>query len=239
MRAILQEYSSSSSDGEEEASVLPKPTAWLEEERVAPDPHEGRIRSFPHEEGAYATHVYATVSESDALEQKVRSARQQLLRSFPSLHEIEEWHVSCSRTVAIRAPQIESLRRSLSHSLRRTRAITYSFGGWRSFVNDEKTRTFVAMEVGAGADSFRSVIRAVDACFVRHALEPYYADPVPHVSLFWCLGDACDALDPLLDALPRLEGGEHASFVADAVTCKVGNRRFEVALRPGTATDRT
>lgn len=239
MRAILQEYSSSSSDGEEEASVLPKPTAWLEEERVAPDPHEGRIRSFPHEEGAYATHVYVTVSASDALAQKVRNARQQLLRSFPSLHEIEEWHVSCSRTVAIRAPQIESLRRSLSHSLRRTRAITYSFGGWRSFVNDEKTRTFVAMEVGAGADSFRSLIRAVDACFVRHALESYYADPVPHVSLFWCLGDACDALNPLLDALSRLEGGERASFVADAVTCKVGNRRFEVALRSGTATDRT
>lgn len=231
MRALVHEYTSSSSEVEEEPAPLPHAASWFQEGVGAPDPHEGRIRSFPHEEGAFATHVYVQVSAGVGLVQKVQSARLQLLRSFPHLHEIEEWHVSCSRTVAVRAPQIESLRRSLSHALRRTRTIAYGFGRWNVFVNDEKTRTFVAMEVGIGATSFLGVIRAVDASFVRHGLEPYYVDPVPHVSLFWCLGDVSETLRPIVDALPRLDGGEGASHVADAVLCKVGNRRFEVALR--------
>lgn len=72
------------------------------------------------------------------------------------------------------------------------------------FVNDECTRTFLALPLAAGRDPVLAMIRAVDTVLIRFRGAPYYADPQPHVSLLSWPGDLESQVTAQLDRLQSL-----------------------------------
>jgi len=61
-------------------------------------------------------------------------------------------------------------------------------------VNDERTRSFLTVGVGAGCvDRLRRLVASVDSVLARYRQPVYYADPKLHVSVASLKGDAAAA----------------------------------------------
>jgi hypothetical protein len=98
-------------------------------------------------------------------------------------------------------------------------------------VNDERTRSFLTVGVGAGCDDrLRRLVASVDAVLARYRQPLYYADPKFHVSVASLKGDAAAAWEA---AGAEGQKGEEdaAAVVVDMVECRVGHKLFEIPLR--------
>lgn len=141
-------------------------------------------------------------------------------------------HISLSRTAAVRMPQIESLVESLQRAGRRFAPLELTLSGLKVFINDERTRTFLALPVAPpGAQAVNKMIAAVDRAFVMHGLPRFYEDPQPHVSIGWVAGDQQAALERAVAAsisTAQLRGRRLADFTFKLrpreVLCRVGQR---------------
>ena len=92
--------------------------------------HQGRIRTVPHVEGQYATHIYVplVLHQNDALYTLVEDALTLAKARVPSLHTIGrqergkvnavrwELHISLSRPLFLRAHQREEFKRAVGQS---------------------------------------------------------------------------------------------------------------------------
>lgn len=213
---MLQDYGSS--DGELEQSGVKAGNS---------DPYQGRIRNFPHVEGSYATHVYVTVH----LPEQARTSLACLVKQVAlPLHALasspkEGLHLSLSRTVAIRHLQISELVAKLKRALLRTERFIMSFQGWEAFVNDDGTRTFLAVPVSQGHAQVCRSIQQVNKAFTLFDLQCFYEDPRPHVSVAWTLGSHAASL---------MQHVQHSTAAAPAawtmqlekIECKIGQNTY-------------
>ncbi|PCH40340.1 hypothetical protein WOLCODRAFT_162284 [Wolfiporia cocos MD-104 SS10] len=187
-----------------------------------PSLHQGRIRTTPHVEGQYAAYVYVPLLLDDhpALHKLLLKAFTDAKLIVPPLHPIglavnanaednpsgrakavRELHVSITRPIYLRAHQRDELRHavravSLSHS-----SFKASFAQISELTNDERTRTFLALEVGAGHAELKKLTTALTPTLTSLRQKDFYADPRFHASFAWALLDrpplpAASALNP-------------------------------------------
>jgi hypothetical protein len=253
MDAIAQ-YGSSEEDGEDG-------------ERHQALSYNHRVRNFPHVQGNYATHVYIEVSIPQPCCDALRTLLAALQAACPSpFHPLIEptplpsknappacgkptssscvsYHISLSRTVAIRSHQIKSLLAQLRHQLRRLRRFSVVIASQNMIVleNDEKTSTFVALSAGPavfGAEHpTNPLLRAMDAvsnAFQYHGLQRYYENPRPHVSIGWMLGAQSQQVTDTLTADPYVQSAhQHLqkltwTFDCAEIICKIGQKSHVV-----------
>ncbi|RUS84176.1 hypothetical protein EGW08_008063 [Elysia chlorotica] len=201
-----------------------------------PAMHQNRVRSFPHEVGNWATYVYIPVRKDERLLSFVQNVTEQLL---PQGFEIlPEFHVSLSRTVAIRHHWIEPLVDSLKDKLQDISTSVCEIVDVKLFTNDEKTRTFVCLELADDDTELLKYVEAVDSSFKDFRLAPYYENPSFHISVGWCLGDivsnvsrqdlskAKDMLSEFVAAHPDL-----SIVYAHEIICRSGNKSFGIKLK--------
>ncbi|KAL5503629.1 hypothetical protein EMCRGX_G010607 [Ephydatia muelleri] len=179
---------------------LPLPDAILnmfqaEEPRGNHGNHEGRVRSFPHMRGNWPSfaHIPFSLEEHD-LAPCIASYHHTLcalLSHSGTLHMVHppEVHISLSRTVPIRHHWIEPLVCSLKNCISGHKRFFISFSGPEVYSNDEKTRSFIGLKVSKGHNKLCALVHDVDECFGKFGLQPFYKDPVFHISVCWCLGD--------------------------------------------------
>ncbi|GMH02543.1 hypothetical protein Nepgr_004382 [Nepenthes gracilis] len=216
-----------------------------------------RIRSFPHVEGNYALHVFIPV----LIPQPTKELAQFLKRvsaHVPDLHAVDidiplhslcnddqrlehvslgrEFHISLGRTVPIRVHQIGSMVTMLRQNLQSQRRYWIDFSKWEVFVNDDRTRTFLSIEVTSGGFAeIMKQIQAVDYVYKLHNLPQFYKDPRPHISLAWALGDISD----LLRRVVGQEVKKHTSIAGSSlkriftvqfggINCKIGNKTYKI-----------
>ncbi|KAF2321344.1 hypothetical protein GH714_040413 [Hevea brasiliensis] len=176
-----------------------------------------RARSFPHVEGNYALHVYIPVYIPPMSNKEVVLFLKRVSSLVPSLHVVDadvpldilceddhkleqvalgrEFHISLGRTVPIRVHQIDSVIMMLRQRLQFQKRYWIDFSKWEVFVNDDKTRTFLSMEVVTGGlAEISKQIQSVNEVYKLHNLPEFYKDPRPHISLAWALGDINDSL---------------------------------------------
>lgn len=224
-----------------------------------------RIRNFPHVQGNYATHVYIQVdipqrccgalrALQDALQAACPVPCNPLVVLSPDYEDGRcifekslapglqskpaSYHISLSRTVAIRSQQIKSLLAQLRHQLRRLKRFPVKIASQNMMVleNDERTCTFVALSVAVNGSEHPTnpLERAMDAvsnAFQYHGLPRYYEDPRPHVSIGWMLGaqsqqvtgDVLSAHPGVSDAHQHLHNLNWA-FEPAEVICKIGQK---------------
>nr|XP_023411309.1 U6 snRNA phosphodiesterase [Loxodonta africana] len=105
------------------------------------------------------------------------------------------------------------------------------------YTNQEKTRTFVGLEVTSGHAQFLSLVSEVDRVMEEFALTTFYQNPSFHVSLAWCVGDARPQLEGqclhnLQEIVDEFEDSELLLRVyAEQIRCKSGNKFFSLPLK--------
>ncbi|KAH9914182.1 U6 snRNA phosphodiesterase Usb1 [Epithele typhae] len=174
--------------------------------------HQGRKRTAAHVEGQWAAHVYVPLvvnrrSKLFKLLVRIYSSAKQLV---PSLHPIGltdadlsppssagpeppdntiELHISLTRPTYLRAHQRDEFKRAV-HALARTRAsFPASFAAVSELTNDERTRTFLALELGAGHDELRGLSDGLKPTLQSLRQHEFYEKPRFHASIAWALLD--------------------------------------------------
>jgi len=129
-----------------------------------PSLHQGRVRTTPHVEGQYAAYVYIPVhlTRNSSISKLVLRILTRAKEIAPTLHaigisegrdnagEMNELHVSLSRPIFLRAHQRDDLKRAVKRIARSCDPFDASFATFSELENDEGTRTFVTIEIGAG-----------------------------------------------------------------------------------------
>ncbi|KAL6763964.1 hypothetical protein V8C86DRAFT_2484777 [Haematococcus lacustris] len=179
---------------------------------------QSRVRTFPHVEGVYPTLVMVPVqlsTEEQAALARVLAAMQQLLPDLQPMSEqlrvaapgqqaaqvadavrsicqgassTTSLHLSLSRVLPVPFRLLEELEGQLRDALAGTAGAELTAQGLTSLVNDEGTRSFLALPLTKGRAEVCALIRHVDQALALHQLPTYYQDPQPHISIAWLLG---------------------------------------------------
>ncbi|KIJ60288.1 hypothetical protein HYDPIDRAFT_117368 [Hydnomerulius pinastri MD-312] len=212
----LVAYSSSEED-EKPASELARPKKKRKLPTLSPslsipvpvdNPalHQGRVRAVPHVEGQYATYIYVplVLHPKEALYTLVEDVLGICKGSVPAqaLHSIGrqenqntgsgigacwELHISLSRPLFLRAHQREDFKRAIKKVALSQAPFDASFATFSELTNDEKTRTFLALEVGAGHQEFRRCLDFLTPTLRSLRQKEFYTDPKFHASIAWAL----------------------------------------------------
>ncbi|KAM9854633.1 U6 snRNA phosphodiesterase 1 isoform 2-T3 [Aulostomus maculatus] len=166
--------------------------------------HGGRVRSFKHERGNWATYVYLPYHP----EEEFGDLMEELLSAAAACDVVltrqEEFHLSLSQTVVLRHHWIQPFTQSLKAGLLHCKRFGCLAGRLKIYCNAERTRTFLGMEVVTGHAQLLDLVRVVDRTMTEFHLDTFYEDPSFHVSLAWCVGDLTVQLGLCLQELQRL-----------------------------------
>ena len=174
--------------------------------------HQGRERSSPHVVGRWACHVYVpVVSEtSEQLGEVLSSAFHAAKAKVPTLHPIgledDRWelHISLSRPTFLWTHQKKEFKNAVRRVAASHRGWVLSLAEFIQLENDDRSRVFLAIQVGAGYEqvtlSLSFVTRALKSNSqleaLTNALAPalqaikqsdFYPEPKFHVSIGWAL----------------------------------------------------
>ncbi|TFK20590.1 hypothetical protein FA15DRAFT_599415 [Coprinopsis marcescibilis] len=204
----LVSYSSSEEEADEEkfqAKVVKKrklPTLSASIALPAPvdDPslHQGRIRTTPHIEGQFAAHVYVSVplKKTSPLHTLIKNVVIDTKEMVPTLQEFttsnpecRELHVSLSRPIYLRAHQREEVKRTVRDIANNHAPFEISFASFSELINDEKTRSFLTLEVGAGHHELKNISTDLSPILNTFRQKGYYDNPRFHASIGWALLD--------------------------------------------------
>ncbi|KAL4080839.1 hypothetical protein J3A83DRAFT_4355776 [Scleroderma citrinum] len=212
MKRGLVSYSSSDESNVEESRKLPPLSASLLPTVPVDNPaeHQGRIRSFPHVEGQYATYIYVplVLDPGEALynlvTEMVCKAREEV-KGLWAIGEVEdnelgsdihsktmanlELHISLSLPILLRAHQREEFKQAVRRVAQSVPPFDASFAALNELTNDESTRTFLAMEVGAGHIELRHILDLLTPTLRSLRQKEFYTDPKFHASIAWALLD--------------------------------------------------
>ncbi|XP_012161936.1 U6 snRNA phosphodiesterase isoform X2 [Ceratitis capitata] len=201
-----------------------------------PTEHDGRVRSFKHERGNWATYVYIKAM-SDQLEDMQEVSQGALAGVVDCLHAIEDLHISLSRTVVLQYHHIDSFVESLRTTLEVSGSFSISLRRLHIYTNAERTRTFIALKVDdMYFEKVHQLMAKVDGVMKEYRLQLFYEEPSFHISFMWCLGDKVAVLNEHLDTLKSainvvLGDSEAISLFIHEINCKSGNKEFVFKLK--------
>ncbi|BFF89302.1 U6 snRNA phosphodiesterase [Drosophila madeirensis] len=212
----------------------PKPVDEDADE-VVDDPalHGGRIRSFKHERGNWATYVYVPAFACAEQLEEFQEEAIACLAPAVEMQANEPLHLSLSRTVVLQYHQIDEFSRSLQFSLNSTTGFASTLRGLKIYTNEERTRTFLAVQLdGAFNEKMLSILQPIDKVMHDYRLQKFYDPPSFHVSLLWCVGDHEELLNSKLKQLRELlEDQDTLQLSVNEIHCKSGKKDFTYKLK--------
>ncbi|XP_036008036.1 U6 snRNA phosphodiesterase [Fundulus heteroclitus] len=199
--------------------------------------HGGRVRTFKHERGNWATYVYLPYSPEEEFEELLEEVLSALEAHGLILTRQEEFHLSVSQTVVLRHHWIQPFIQSLKAGLSPCRRFVCTAATLKVYCNAERTRTFLGMEVSTGHAQLMDLVRVVDKTMTDFGLDTFYKEPSFHVSLAWCVGDLTEKTKEILEELQSLvdnreEGPFLLTLPCAEVRCSTGNKTFRFPLKP-------
>ncbi|OJA21492.1 hypothetical protein AZE42_03281 [Rhizopogon vesiculosus] len=185
--------------------------------------HQGRIRATPHADGQYAAHVYIplVVHPKTTLHSLLEEVLDVTKEMVPAVHVIgdmdscsgnnggtvvnnsrraRELHLSLSRPIFLRAHQREEFKQAIRLIASRQAPFQASFATFSEFTNDERTRAFLSIEVGAGHHELRNMLSALSPTLQSLHQRDFYSQPRFHVSIAWALLDPDTSVNGNVDA---------------------------------------
>ncbi|XP_067934172.1 U6 snRNA phosphodiesterase 1-like [Watersipora subatra] len=202
------------------------------------DSHQGRIRSFPHERGNWASYVCIPVPYSDDFEELSASLTEILRASCTqhSFHAIPSPHISLTRTLKLRHHWLADLTQGLLQMCSLYKQFYISLRDVQVYTNDEKSRTFISVKVVSGDDHLTSIVHKLNSLLTEYNLPPFYQEASFHVSLCSCVHDARVALTPVMSKLQNAvdewirDNPECAFFSVNKLLWKAGNKETWLSL---------
>lgn len=199
--------------------------------------HGGRVRTFPHERGNWATHVYVPYEATEEFQDLLDVLLAHAQTCAPRLVRMEAFHLSLSHSVVLRHHWILPFVQALKERLASSQRFLFTADRVKIYTNQEKTRTFVGLEVTSGHAQFLDLVSEVDQVMEEFELPTFYQDPSFHISLAWCVGDArphleAQCLRELQELVDEFEDSAVLLRVlAGQVRCKSGNKFFSLPLK--------
>ncbi|XP_069409001.1 U6 snRNA phosphodiesterase 1 isoform X3 [Ovis canadensis] len=152
--------------------------------------HGGRVRTFPHERGNWATHIYVPYEAGEEFLDLLDALLCHAQTYVPRLVRMEAFHLSLSQSVVLRHHWILPFVQALKDRVASFQRFCFTADQIKIYTNQEKTRTFVGLEVTSGHAHFLDLVAEVDRVMEEFDLSTFYQDPSFHISLAWCVGDA-------------------------------------------------
>ncbi|XP_053999170.1 U6 snRNA phosphodiesterase 1 [Hylaeus anthracinus] len=206
-------------------------------EEVNDDPvkHDGRVRSFKHERGNWATLVYIDYEPSEAILSWMLS----VLKDLPIKCNIfsEQFHISVTRTLVLKYHWIDSFVTEIKKLCEGTDQFSLELLNVRAYCNDEKTRTFLGIECVDYKSVLGHFIENLNHFLAEYELPPFYEDTSYHISFAWCLGDEISNLNNFTSSLTvRLnqflaDHVEDRYVHVDKVHLKIANKLYAFKLK--------
>uniref|UniRef100_UPI00398F417C U6 snRNA phosphodiesterase 1 n=1 Tax=Pristiophorus japonicus TaxID=55135 RepID=UPI00398F417C len=198
--------------------------------------HDGRVRSFPHQRGNWSTLVYLEYYPEEEFVELIDLLLTHLQAHRLPMARIAEFHISLSQTVVLRYHWISIFVESLKEKMTSFDRFNYVSDKVKIYSNQEKTRTFLGLEVSTGSNYLLELVNEVDKSMEEFDLKTYHKNPSFHISVAWCLGDATAELEKhqqeLQDIVDKFENSARIlRMYADQVRCKTGNKIFSFPLR--------
>lgn len=199
--------------------------------------HGGRVRTFPHERGNWATHVYVPYEAKEEFPDLLDVLLLHAQTYVPRLVRMETFHLSLSHSVVLRHHWILPFVQALKDRLASSQRFIFTADRVKIYTNQEKTRTFLGLEVTSGHAQFLDLVSEVDRVMEEFELTTFYQNPSFHISLAWCVGDArlqleSRCLGELQELVDEFEDSEVLLRVlAEQVRCKSGNKFFSLPLK--------
>ncbi|NWI67256.1 USB1 phosphodiesterase, partial [Todus mexicanus] len=199
--------------------------------------HGGRVRSFPHERGNWATHVYLPYRAQEEFLELLELLVSRARTYVSSLAAMEEFHLSLSQCVVLRYHWIEPFVRSLKERLAAFHRFFCVADQVKVYSNESKTRTFIGLEISAGHFQLLELVSEVDRVLEEFDLPTFYKDPSFHISLAWCVGDLSGRLEGqcVRELQDIVDGFEDSALLLrvqwEEIRCKSGNKYFSFPLR--------
>ncbi|KAJ9084358.1 poly(U)-specific 3'-to-5' RNA exonuclease, variant 2 [Entomophthora muscae] len=213
--------------------------------------HQGRVRSIPHKEGDWATFVFIKIPVSNEIrkwlgvlerqsnkiycqENKSGDLSKTYIQSCISVSK-PYLSLSLSRTVYLKWAHIERFKIMLAESIQSSKSFDLSFSGLVTFENEEKTRSFLSLDVhpnSLGPPALHSLLNKVDAVMKKLQLSTFYQF---HVSLLWTTPP-----EKLTEALCQRIQADHPELLLELaefeipvgqVSCKIGKRMVGFPLK--------
>lgn len=236
----------SNAESEKTLSRLPLPDSLLgmfpeddvDSETEGSSRHGGRIRTFKHERGNWATLVYFSYAPEEEFLELLEEMLAVAASHGVSLTRAEDFHLSLSQTVVLRHHWIQPFMQSLRTDLKHCRRFMCLAEKLRVYSNAEKTRTFLGMEVSTGHAQLLQLMTTIDGTMEKFSLETFYKNPSFHISLAWCVGDLADhirssclqKLQGLVDSGSCEDGRFQLRLDCQELVCKSGNKTFSFPL---------
>lgn len=202
-----------------------------------PSQHGGRVRSFKHERGNWATYVYIPVRYPD-LYLDLADELMEMLKDL-NFTPVDHFHLSVSRTVVIRHHWIDSLMDSLREKYCLLPHFSCRLGSLKLYCNDEKTRTFLSLQVeDTQTNQLKELVEKTDDCLTQFKLPKFYDNPSFHISLLASVGDLTDKVSPelmqeLQDEVSNFwtDNSQASFFSVPELQCKTGNKLYKFPLK--------
>lgn len=194
----------------------------------------GKIRTFPHERGNWASIVYIAIPDTASVH-KLSGNLLQHLNLISKFHSCEDLHVSLSKTFILRFHWIKEFISTVQAKFRDEPSFRLEFDCINIYTNEGKTRTFIGIGVSHYLNEhLRSIVRSVDSALEELRLPVFYENPSFHTSILWCVGDKLSDLLNIKDTLDQvltetLQKEQLFSEVCNIV-CKTGNQFYNFHL---------
>ncbi|XP_001659707.2 U6 snRNA phosphodiesterase [Aedes aegypti] len=213
----IQQYSSSESDENDDpqnkhSARLPPSKELLRVPTTsdAPDSesdpfkHQGRVRSFAHERGIWASYVFIDYNEIDAFDDLQNQLIEKSMKDLDlELNRVDNLHLSLTKTFVLRHHNIAAFVENMRSAISGTKRFRISLSDLAVYTNEENTRTFLAVKVAdQSCGPLSSLVEKLDTSMREYKLPTFYKDPSFHISLLWCLGNRRQLLD---DNMPTLQ----------------------------------
>ncbi|XP_012528429.2 U6 snRNA phosphodiesterase isoform X2 [Monomorium pharaonis] len=217
------------------ASILSwKGVEYNEEVIDNPLDHDGRIRSFKHERGNWATLIYINYIPNDCLHIWIDS----VISKLPVKGSIiSSLHISLSRTLILKFHWIESFVEGIKQSCHRFNKFVVQLTNIKVYCNEEKTRTFLGIYCQDEDGMLKCLTEALDNVLAEYQLPSFYKDTSYHISFFSCLGDKRAYLKEILPSLTNslnkflMENMEDGYVHVNDIQCKIGNKCYSFELK--------
>ncbi|XP_063990722.1 U6 snRNA phosphodiesterase 1 [Diachasmimorpha longicaudata] len=199
-----------------------------------PEEHEGRVRSFEHERGIWATLVYVAYTPSEAMESWMISVRDKI----PSGNLVlQDFHLSLTRTLVLKFHWVDAFLMGVRDLIRSTPQFTFGITNVKIYCNEERTRTFLGLECQCLDQTLEHYMTSLNKLVTDYGLPPFYEEASFHISFLWLLGDKEEELQELIPSLNESlfktfsENPDQNYVNVIEIYCKVSKKLYRWPLR--------
>ncbi|GAA5958309.1 hypothetical protein JCM3765_004787 [Sporobolomyces pararoseus] len=169
----------------------------------SPSLHQGRKRTQPHVAGQWAAHIYLDLELEPTLRRTIKQALRSIEASASCTEELHllvgsdaisseahqdtesSLHISLSRPLYLQTNQRAQLRASVAKVAASFKGFLARYATFGMLENDEKSRRFLAIEIGQGYEELQGIVRKLNVELEAMRLPPYYDTPRFHTSIAW------------------------------------------------------